>query len=579
MSSTPSDNYYNPPGSPLGSPGAPGAQFGAPNAKRLLWAGFMAILAAGIGFAVRSGILEIWGAQFGFTDGQKGLINGAGFLGFCFGIIIGGVVADKVGYKWLVIAAFLLHIVSAFVSLSPTEGMAPATAFIVLWSGSFIFAIANGTLEAVANPLVANLFPHNRTHYLNILHASWPAGMIIGGFIGIYLGPEYANASWKVQLGLFLVPTVLYGLMFLGQHMPKSEASQKGLKLGEMMKDVGILGGAVMAWLVSLFLRDSLGPILGGMMNTDFFGTITWEWISWGAGLAILVWISVITNFAAGHWLMFVLFLTHTLVGAVELGTDGWIQSITGNILTPTLGKWLFVYTSAIMFALRFCAHFIEQKLKVSPVALLMICAVLGCVGLNLVARANGIPLVMLALLVYGFGKTFFWPTMLAVASDRFPRTGAVAISIMGGIGMMSAGQLGSPGLGYAKDRFVAEELKASDAALYNEYKSPTETKFSILPSAVTLVEPVHGLDGKKLGTVKANAADAKNKAKDGEDALASLAPAERKVYEASETADRRTLKADSFIPAIMAVIYLLLLLYFKTIGGYRAITIEESKA
>ena len=40
------------------------------------------------------------------------------------------------------------------------------------------------TLEAVANPLVATLFPHNRTHYLNILHASWPAGLIIGGVLG-----------------------------------------------------------------------------------------------------------------------------------------------------------------------------------------------------------------------------------------------------------------------------------------------------------------------------------------------------------------------------------------------------------
>ena len=65
----------------------------------------------------------------------------------------------------------------------------------------------------------------------------------------------------------------------------------------------------------------------------------------------------------------------------------------------------------------------------------------------------------MVALAVYAFGKTFFWPTMLAVVGDRFPRTGAVAMSIMGGIGMMSAGLLGGPGLGYAKDRFTAEHL------------------------------------------------------------------------------------------------------------------------
>jgi hypothetical protein len=76
----------------------------ASNAKRLLIAGFMAILAAGIGFAIRGGILDNWGSEFGFTASELGLIGGAGFTGFCFGIIIGGLVADKIGAKgcgWL----------------------------------------------------------------------------------------------------------------------------------------------------------------------------------------------------------------------------------------------------------------------------------------------------------------------------------------------------------------------------------------------------------------------------------------------------------------------------------------------
>src|SRR6187399_1147678 len=88
----------------------------APNAKRLLWAGFMAILAAGVGFALRGGIFDNWGKEFGFTGQQLGAIGGAGFTGFCFGIIIGGVIADKIGYGRLVIAAFVLHVVSAFVT-------------------------------------------------------------------------------------------------------------------------------------------------------------------------------------------------------------------------------------------------------------------------------------------------------------------------------------------------------------------------------------------------------------------------------------------------------------------------------
>ena len=50
---------------------------------------------------------------------------------------------------------------------------------------------------------------------------------------------------------------------------------------------------------------------------------------------------------------------------------------------------------------------------------------------------------------------------------------------------------------------------------------------------------------------------------------------------EASITGDRKTLVADSAIPAAMAVIYLLLLLYFKGIGGYKplSLTTDEKKS
>ena len=101
-----------------------------------------------------------------------------------------------------------------------------------------------------------------------------------------------------------------------------------------------------------------------------------------------------------------------------------------------------------------------------------LVCAALACLGLNLVSGITSFGMALVALTVYGIGKTFFWPTMLAVASDRFPRTGAIAISIMGGIGMMSAGMIGSPGLGYAKDRFAGEALQKADAAAYKEFKA-----------------------------------------------------------------------------------------------------------
>ncbi len=515
----------------------------APNAGRLLWAGFMAILAAGVGFGIRGGILANWGADFGFTAQQLGDINGAGFTGFCFGIIVGGVVCDKIGYGKLVIAAFAFHVLSAFVTFGATSGMESATAYKFLYWGTFIFAIANGTLEAVANPLVATLFPSNRTHYLNILHASWPAGLVIGGLIGWTLG-EQMHLSWKVQLGLFLIPTAIYGLMFFGQHMPKSEASEKGLSLGEMLKDVGILGALVACFLLSLFFSNALGLPAAA---------------AYGISGVLLLAVAVITRFSLGAWLLFVLFVAHALVGAVELGTDGWIQNITGNILTPGQGKLLFVYTSMFMFLLRFSADFIEKRLGLSPLGILVCCAILACIGLNLVSNITTFVGAMLALSVYALGKTFFWPTMLAVASDRFPRTGAVAISIMGGIGMMSAGLIGSPGLGYAKDRFAGEELLKANPAVYATHQAATPSKFLFFDEA-------RGLDGKKLGEIKALQATGRT-------------PEQQAVIAADMKGDRRTLVADSFIPATMAVIYLLLLLYFKAIGGYKTVHLDGTSA
>ncbi|MEO8351023.1 MAG: hypothetical protein ABI680_04790, partial [Chthoniobacteraceae bacterium] len=442
---------------------------------------------------------------------------------------------------------------SAVITFGAMKGQAQSTAYMFLYIGTFVFALANGTLEAVANPLVSTLFPKNRTHYLNILHASWPAGLVIGGLVGWILG-DGMHVSWKVQLGIFLVPTILYGIAFLGQHFPKSEAAAKGLTVGQMLHDVGILGALVACGLVGLFFKDQLGSVLAFFTGSDFFGSVAWEYVSWGVAFVLLMVVAFKTNFSIGAFLLFILFATHALVGAVELGTDGWIQNITGNILTSGEGKVLFVFTSLLMFSLRFCAHFIEKSLKISPIGLLFLCAVLAAIGLRLVSGIETFVGALAALAVYALGKTFFWPTMLAVVGDRFPRTGAIAMSIMGGIGMMSAGLLGGPGLGYAKDRFSTEHLQATAPEVYAEYKAETPSKFLFL-------EEVTALDGTKLS--EAQKAETKT-------------PAQEAVAKASIIGDRETLKADAYIPAAMALIYLLLFLYFKTIGGYKPVHMAE---
>lgn len=525
------------------------------NRMRLLWAGFMAILAAGVGFAIRGGIFDNWGKEFGFTGAQLGAIGAAGLSGFCFGIIIGGVICDKVGYGKLVITAFLLHIISAVVTFAAVPGdggvAAQTLAYNYLFGGMFIFAFANGTLEAVANPLVATLFPENRTHYLNLLHASWPAGMILGTALGWVLDDKM-GLGWKSQLALYLIPTAIYGLMFMGQKFPRSEAAEKGASLGQMLKDVGILGALIVGALLSLFFADFLKLF---SVEPD-----TAKIVGYVVGGLVVVAVGVLTRFSLGSFLLFILFLTHAIIGSVELGTDQWIQFITGNLFTSEQGKYLFLWTSAIMFGLRFCGHWIENTLKLSPVGLLFVCSVLACAGLPLASTMNTFTTALVALGIYAVGKTFFWPTMLAVASDRYPRSGAVAISIMGGIGMLSVGTIGGSGLGYLKDRFAGEELKTKNAAVFEEYKAAQPSTFLNIKSTAT-----YGFDGTKLAAAK----DAKEAATESQKA----------VVAADRIGDRKTLKFDSYLPATMAAIYLLLLLYFKAIGGYKVVKIDEQAA
>ncbi len=503
----------------------------SPNAQRLLWAGFFSIFAAGVGFGARGRILEIWASQYGFTAKELGDISGGGLAGFGFIIIFGGIIADKLGYGKLMIFAFLMHVLSAALQLCTGPIFDAYGRDGVYWSltiSMYMFSAANGTCEVVVNPMVAALFPREKTHYLNILHAGWPGGLIAGGVIA-YVMNDIVKVPWVIQMSMFLFPVAIYGLLMLGQHLPRSEASQAGVSFTTM-------------------LAEFAAPML----------------------LLLLV--------------------IHAMVGYVELGTDSWIQKITGTITENRgAGTLLFIYTNILMFTLRFFAGPIEHRL--SPLGLLFSCAVIASVGLLLLGNAVGVFLCLLAVTVYGIGKTFFWPTMLAVVSERFPRGGAVTLSAIGGVGMLSAGFLGSPGIGHKQDYYASSELREKAPSTYERYAVEKEKTF-------LWVFKAKGLDGAKVGLLELGA-----KAKTDKEAAAELAKTldklrksgdpdqqalarwwdmdqqyvsedNKPVDEATLYGGRMALKWTAVVPATMAVLYLLLILYFKAQGGYKRVEI-----
>jgi MFS family permease len=548
-------------------------QGAVPNAKRLLWAGFMAILAAGVGFSIRAGILGQWAEQYGFTQTELGAITGGGLTGFGIIILLSSLIADRIGFGPLMFVAFVMHLISAGLTLATGAAFAAGgkpLAFQCLFWGMFLFAIGNGIAEAVVNPLVATLFPKSKTHYLNILHAGWPGGLILGGLASYFMAGSAGTKpiAWQIQISLFLVPVVLYGLMMLGQRFPKSEASSSGVSFRDMLGELGLVGAAVVCGLLALFFKSDLGlsPLVAG-----------------GIAAALLVAFGAATGFRFGHLLLAFLLLIQAMVGYVELGTDSWISKITGTIMaSPANGLLLFVYTSSLMFILRFFAGPIVEK--ISPLGLLAVSALFGAGGLTLLGNAEGAIMCIVAATVYGIGKTFLWPTMLAVVSEQFPKGGAITIGAAGGVGMLAAGLLGGPGIGFLQDSNASANLRQASAAVFERYRAPKENEFLWLKTV--------GLDGAKVGVLEDGGKEAqralelleKEKAKPetiaGQRELvswwtgtASATSAEDKplVEAAGLFGGRQALKLTALVPAAMFACYLLLLGWFRMRGGYKA--------
>lgn len=576
------------------------------NEKLLFWASFLTLIAAGIGFSVRGVILGDWGNQFGFTQSELGTITGGGLIGFGVAIIFFSFFADLFGYGKLMLVAFLLHASSAVVTFAATPVFASYGkdgAFICLNIGMWLFALGNGTCEAVINPLTASLFPRNKTHWLNILHAGWPLGLILGVVITLGFSQSPTPIRWEYKLAVFLVPVLLYGLLMFNRPFPKSEAESAGVSVPDMMGTVGLLGFAVPAFFLGLAVPTLLGAV--GISVSPTVGYV--------AGAVVWLVYTLYSRFAPGSLLIAFLYLMHALVGYVELGTDSWITNIASRVLkSETNAQLAFIWTNALMFTLRFFAGPIVHK--INPIGLLLVSAICGTLGLAMLGMpfTDSIWPYMAAVTVYGLGKTFYWPTLLGVISERFPKGGALALGLSGGIGMISAGFFGGPGIGYKQDYLAVEKLKTESAATYERYVAPTTSGFPIASDLIPDTAPkVAGLDNAKLkvfddyaGTI--GKAGAKTTLESDLDTLAKEKaagkPVEAKLeqelnarlqwwesqgkpnYEtdkgplnaARDHGAKTALLYTAAVPAALAVGFLLLLLYFSAVGGYKQVHLES---
>jgi len=499
---------------------------GAGGEKLLFWACFIALVATSFGFVVRAMVIGEWGREFGLSATQQGQIFGVGLWPFAVGIVLFSLVIDRIGYGKAMLFAFVCHVSSAVITIF-------AKGYWGLYIGTFTVALGNGTVEAVINPAVATLFPRDKTKWLNILHAGWPGGLVLGGLLALGMG----DVDWRWKVGLIFIPTIAYGIMLLGRRFPVHERVKAGVTYKGMLQEAGIVGCLIVVGLIVWEVTNvfaGAGWLFRGWSDNAILATR----LALTVGLSIPFALYVRT---LGRGLFILLLLIMIPLAITELGTDSWVS----ELMTPEMaqlglaGGWVLVYTSLIMMILRFLAGPIVHRL--SPPGLLAVCSLLAAVGLAALSKSTGI-MILAAATLYAVGKTFFWPTMLGMVAERFPRGGALTLNSVGAVGMLGVGVVGAALLGNIQDKTIEKKLKDRNPALHARLVG--EEKISV------------------FGRYRPISPDKLEAATDDE---------KQAVTDLQAAAKKDALMTVAIFPVIMFVCYLGLIIYFKSKGGYRA--------
>jgi MFS family permease len=447
------------------------------NKSRLFLASCLSLIATSMSFSIRGDIMQPLGQTFGLTNTDLGVIAGPGLWGFAITIVFGGFLVDIFGMKKLMWFAFLGHVGGVLVTIF-------AQGFNSLYFGTLLIGLANGMVEAVVNPLTASVYSNEKTKYLNILHAWFPGGLMIGGLLAFGLtktmGLDVAGVSiaaiqfgWQAKMALILVPSFAHGYLLLGQEFPVTERVAGGVSYGEMA-------------------RECFRPL----------------------------------------FLVFLVLMMAT--ASTELGPNQWIPSLLESKVNMH-GILVLVYTSAIMFTFR--SFFASYFLKVaSPLSILTVSSFVAALGLLMISEATTALAVFSAATVFGCGVSFFWPTMLGFVAERFPKGGALALSLMGGAGMLAVGWVGVPQMGRILDHYKVSAISMELQDKVVDYS-----------------------DSGKAGV---------NEAK----VMSLTEPTEiAEIKQAGNFASSMTFKWIALIPAILTAIFGLVWVLFRSAGGYRS--------
>jgi MFS family permease len=519
----------------------------------LFWGCFVALITTAFAFVGRLFLINVWRDQFGLDPAEAGRLAGIGIWPFAVSIILFSLVIDRVGYKTAMFVAFAGHLVWTVMGVSAYFIEDKNTGYQLLYWGSLICALANGTVEAFINPVVATMFSREKVKWLNILHAGWPGGLVITGLLIIGIDSFAPQMPWAVKVGLIAVPTLVYFIMLVGLRFPESERVSAGVSYREMLAEFGVGGAAIVAFLIVLQLLDFFQPE-SSAIKLGF----------WVLGIVAVVAFGVYTR-SFGRPLLLFLILVMMPLATTEIGTDAWITAIMEGIAKDQNfhAGWVLVYTSAIMLVLRFFAGPIVHQL--SPLGLLAISALLALLGLRYLSTSVGL-WIFLAATLYGFGKTFFWPTMLGVVSEQFPKGGALTLNAISGIGMLTVGTLGTAYIGVLQTQ-VQREAIVSNEELQKEVPGLVENGEVVPLTQKSIYEVLSykTIDDDKLAEI-INRQPVAEREKDA-----------AFIAKVREQSNQHALADMAVFPGFMLLSYIVMILYFRAKGGYKAVHIGDA--
>jgi MFS family permease len=366
------------------------------NKNRLFVASCVSLVTTSMVFAIRGDVAGPMSSAFQITNEQMGLIFSPAFWAFTISIFISGALVDVIGMRSLHVLSAIGYFIGVGLVLVAPHPTAPVasifseTGTTLLYAGFFVMGLSQGLVEGVINPLVATIYSDQKTKRLNMLHAWWPGGQVIGGLLAVAMSAF--GASWQLKLVTILIPAAVYLFMAFALDYPQTERVQSNVTTGEM-------------W------REAAKP------------------------------------------LFLLLFVCMWMTAAAELGPDQWFPKVMGDLVPQLQGVLFLVYTAGLMFLLRTFGSGIAHK---NPIGTLFVCAILTGLGLYWLGGLKPGASAMVAFAaatLFGVGKSYFWPTMIGVTAEQFPRGGALLISLMGGTGMLSVA-VALPIMGSRIDRY-----------------------------------------------------------------------------------------------------------------------------